>query len=325
MVPVMGGWQLWIRHPQQLWLRRALFQIHLWTGIAAGLYILVVCVTGSIVVYTNDLYRMATPRPTIVEPVGERLTDDQLKAAVARVYPGYLITHIFRPRIRNHAVDVWLERGTDDKKRLFDPYTGIDMGDSVAVKIRMVSWFVDLHDNLLGGATGRIINGIGGIVVTLLGLTGLIIWWPGIQNWRRSLTLRRKVGWKRLNWDLHSALGIWAVLFVILFGVTGAYLGIPSAFSAVADFLEPPTDANAGRRLVDEVMFVMARLHFGRFGGSTTQFLWAMFGLTPAVLFVTGAIMWWNRVLSPRLRRHPSVQPAEAAVAESASVTSELV
>jgi uncharacterized iron-regulated membrane protein len=26
-------------------------------------------------------------------------------------------------------------------------------------------------------------------------------------------------------------------------------------------------------------------------------------GLLPVLLFVTGAIMWWNRVLRPRLRK----------------------
>jgi hypothetical protein len=33
-------WQRWARQPQKVWLRRALFQVHLWSGIAVGLYIL---------------------------------------------------------------------------------------------------------------------------------------------------------------------------------------------------------------------------------------------------------------------------------------------
>ena len=34
----MTGWQTWVARPQQLWVRKALFQIHLWSGIATGLY-----------------------------------------------------------------------------------------------------------------------------------------------------------------------------------------------------------------------------------------------------------------------------------------------
>src|SRR5262245_24365734 len=46
-------WGRWIRQPQKVWLRRALFQVHLWSGIAIGLYILMVSVTGSVLVCRN--------------------------------------------------------------------------------------------------------------------------------------------------------------------------------------------------------------------------------------------------------------------------------
>jgi len=36
----MGSVDRWMRHPQPLWPRRVLFQVHLWTGIGAGLYLL---------------------------------------------------------------------------------------------------------------------------------------------------------------------------------------------------------------------------------------------------------------------------------------------
>jgi uncharacterized iron-regulated membrane protein len=35
---------------------------------------------------------------------------------------------------------------------------------------------------------------------------------------------------------------------------------------------------------------------------STTKAIWAVFGLAPAIMFVTGAIIWWNRVLRPSRR-----------------------
>src|SRR5262249_37424482 len=31
--------------------------------------------------------------------------------------------------------------------------------------------------------------------------------------------------------------------------------------------------------------------------------LWTVLGLIPVVLFITGAVMWWNRVLRPALQR----------------------
>jgi uncharacterized iron-regulated membrane protein len=52
-----------------------------------------------------------------------------------------------------------------------------------------IEWLVKLHSNLLSGSTGKIVNGIGGIGLTLLCLTGAVIWWPGIEHWRRSMTV----------------------------------------------------------------------------------------------------------------------------------------
>jgi hypothetical protein len=57
----MTMWARWVRQPQRIWLRRALFQVHLWSGIAIGLYIFMISVTGSVLVYRNELF-VASPR-----------------------------------------------------------------------------------------------------------------------------------------------------------------------------------------------------------------------------------------------------------------------
>jgi uncharacterized iron-regulated membrane protein len=311
-------WQRWVRQPKSIWLRRALFQVHLWSGIAVGLYILMMSVTGSVLVYSNELYTAATPEPIISKGSGPRLTDDQLAEAARRLYPGYRVVKIGRALDLDQAVDVWLRRGDELKQRLFDPRSGSDLGDSVPTVIWLVSKLIDLHDNLLGGPTGRKVNGVGALALLALAVTGVVIWWPGIKTWRRSLTLPRdiqwrRVGWKRLTWHLHSMIGFWSLGFMLVFGVSGAYLGIPQPLQDLADRLEPPTAANAGLRVGDQTIYWLAFLHFGRINGigipcsgpglcdQTTKAIWAIFGLAPTAMFVTGAIMWWNRVLRPRL------------------------
>src|SRR3954447_17824097 len=89
-------WQRWVRQPQNLWLRKALFQVHLWSGIAVGLYILMISLTGSVLVYSNELYRAATAKPIISRASGPRLTDNQLKQSALRLYPGYRVSNIVR-------------------------------------------------------------------------------------------------------------------------------------------------------------------------------------------------------------------------------------
>jgi uncharacterized iron-regulated membrane protein len=306
-------WQRWIWQPREVWLRSALFQVHLWSGIAVGLYILMMSVTGSVLVYRNELYRAFTREPIISKGSGPRLTDDQLAEAAKHLYLGYRVVNIARALNLDEAVHVSLRRDGEIKKRLFDPRSGSDLGDTVPTGFLLVSELLDLHDNLLAGSTGRKVNGAGAVALLALTGTGLSIWWPGVKKWRRSLTLRRGMGWKRLIWHLHSMIGFWSLGFMLVFGLSGAYLVFPDWFQDIADWLEPPTAANAGLRIGDRVIYWLAFLHFGRINGigipcsgpgvcdQTTKAIWAIFGMAPAAMFVTGAIMWWNRVLRVRL------------------------
>jgi len=310
----MNAWHRWVRQPQNFWVRKALFQVHLWTGIGVGVYVLMISLTGSVLVYRNELFTAATPEPIVTTGSGPKLTDDQLKEAATRVYPGYAVTNITRARNPNQAVDIWLKRGDDLKQRQFDPYIGNDLGESVPFWIWFITKLIDLHDNLLAGNTGRYVNSFGGFLLLVLAFSGMVIWWPGMKTWRRSVTLHRKVGWKRFTWDLHSMMGFWSLGFILLFAISGAYLGNEDLFQNVADYLEPLTTANAGQRVVDRSLLWLAFLHFGRINGigipcsgpglcdQTTKLIWAIFGLAPAAMFVTGATMWWNRVLSKRRR-----------------------
>jgi uncharacterized iron-regulated membrane protein len=308
----MTHWQRWISQPQSVWLRKVVFQVHLWSGIGLGLYLLVVSVTGSIVVYSNELYRAATRAPITVAPSGPRLSDEELRAAIAHVYPGYTVVSVGGGQKPDQAVSITLSGSRGRKDRLFDPYTGADLGDSVPLSIHLVSKLLELHDDLLAGPTGRSVNGFGAVMLIVLALTGIVVWWPGIKNWRRSLVLRRGVGWRRFTWDLHSVIGFWLFAFILLFGLSGVYLGNPQFFQDLADKLQPPTDANAGVRMVDRVIYWLAYLHFGRINGigipcrgpgvcdQATKLVWALAGLAPAAMFVTGVVMWWNRVVRNR-------------------------
>jgi uncharacterized iron-regulated membrane protein len=182
----MKYWQRWLRQPQTVWLRKALFQLHLWSGIGLGLYVLLISVTGSVLVYRNELYRAATPAPTFVTPSGAPLTDAQLKGAATRLYPGYTVYLIIRPPNAELAVSVDLQRSGDRKNRLFNPYTGADLGEAVPLGVRMVSGLLSLHDDLLGGKTGRKVNGFAAVLVLVIALTGIVVWWLGIRTWRRK-------------------------------------------------------------------------------------------------------------------------------------------
>ena len=55
--PHMTFWKQWLRRPQSLWLRKAIFQIHLWTGIGLGIYVLLISVSGSAMMAISPMLR----------------------------------------------------------------------------------------------------------------------------------------------------------------------------------------------------------------------------------------------------------------------------
>jgi uncharacterized iron-regulated membrane protein len=294
-------WQRWATYPQGLWLRKAIFQVHLWSGIAIGLYVTFVCITGSAVVFNPEVAKKFTTRPPILSGSGEHLNEDQLREAAQKAYPGYEVSQVFTARNPDQAPEIWLTQGKTTRQRFFHPYTGEDLGESVPFQIHVMAWLLEAHINLLYGENGRIVNGVGSIILTILCITGAIIWWPGSKSWRRSLTVALQSNWRRLNWDLHSAIGFWTFLVVLMFAVSGIYLVFPDPFTAVIDPGALTTEFDSANfteeRFGNEVLRWLARLHFGRFAGWEIKAIWVVLGLVPPVLFVTGALMWWNRVI----------------------------
>ena len=299
-------WQeQWLHQPQTLWFRRIIFQIHLWSGLAVGLYIVVISISGSVLVYRSELRQAYEPQPHFVAISGERLTEEALTEYATQEYPEHQVARIILRDDPARAATVTLTKDGSPTQLLFNPYTGSDLGHRLPLPYRLTTWLLDLHDNLLYGETGRRINGLGAIVLMLLAGTGAVIWWPGLLTWKRSLRVDWHATWRRLNWSLHSALGAWFFLFVVMWGFTGIYLTIPEPFNLIADTIEPVDEETFEPRTVDTILYWIASVHFGRFGGATTKITWFAIGMIPPILFLTGTLMWWNRVIRPRLRNSP--------------------
>ncbi len=282
----LSSWQGWVQRPQSLWIRKAFFQVHLWVGVGIGLYVLAISISGSAIVYRREIIRNASRKIVVVAASGQRMSLDELTQRAQIAYPSYEVDNIRESQGPDQPDDVVLERHNKRIERLFDPYTGADLGDPHSAMDRAIGWLVDLHDNLLAGQNGRLANGIGSCFVTLLAFSGIILWWPGIRNWRRSTTINWSAHFPRINWDLHSALGFWCSIFVLVWGISGVYFCFPILFRPFVG---------------GSFLFWIAQLHIGRFN-AFTEGLWAILGLVPAILFGTGALMWWNRVLRKKFR-----------------------
>jgi len=194
------------------------------------------------------------------------MTVDELKQVAKRYYPELRSNSRLRTKNPDQPVEILLERGERRLQRSSIHIPALTSANPLQPGFRFILWLADLHDNLLHGKAGLRWNAGGAIFTILLCLTGAVIWWPGIRNWRSSLTVRRRQNPRGLNWALHSALGFWSLAFHFYVGNQRALtFRSPESFNAVVDFLEPMRDSSKTTRFGDQVLFWLSRLHFGRF------------------------------------------------------------
>jgi hypothetical protein len=234
-----------------------------------------------------------------------------------RTYPGWTVKEVYEGRYRARSggpgsggpggsggrpggprrpadptATIVLERGGQTEERLFNPYTGADLGEATTSGQWFLLWVTRLHDDLLlDRPDGPWWNGLLSLAFTLSVITGGVVWWPGVSRWKRSLGVKVKAGWRRFNWDLHSALGFWLFFFMLMWGISGWYLGMPDPLTNFVERISDP-DQPYGERPGDLVLQWLPRLHFGRWRdpvwGPWLKAVWAVVGVVPAALFVTG-------------------------------------
>lgn len=290
---------------------RSIHRIHLWTGIALGLYVLVMSISGSAIVARRELVQLLTPQ--FIPVAGERMTREQIDQVLPSLYPGYQVLDVqesLRPvrgsgygrgevnplLARPHRIT--LERDRIVRTRLFDPYTGEDLGDEQPWMLSALNWTIDLHANLLSGQTGRTLSGFCSVAFVLLLATGFVIW---SRKGRRYLLVQRQINWRRQILQLHGAMGFWVGVLLLLWAVSGIYLALPTETAMALEFVFPDQDDFNER--VDGITAWLANVHFGRFGGLGVRWTWILLGLVPAALFITGFILWWNSVVKPWQQR----------------------
>jgi uncharacterized iron-regulated membrane protein len=224
-------------HPRKTWLRRALFQIHLWCGIAVGIIATVVGISGSAIVYKDSLDRVITPAMFRTHS-GPRLSTDALMAKASATHPDWPVSYVAVGQSNPNTPNPWVfylvpqTPGSALQLVYVDPANGAILGET-GESSGLMNWLADLHFRLLGGSTGTVVNGIGAALLSVLSISGIFLWWPGRSRLGGSLTINMRARWPRLNWDLHNVFGFWSVIPLGIEGITGVYYCFFVPLSAV--------------------------------------------------------------------------------------------
>ena len=165
-------------------MRRLLVQVHLWVGVASGLYIVVVCLTGAALVFRIDLQRARHPH--LFTPRASGLLADPVRVMerVSRAYPDHRLSGVEAPTSRRPTYLAYVTRGREFVTVLIDPVSVEILGE--LPNDPLVESIQRLHFDLMAGRTGRTLNGIGAVCILVMCATGCVIWWPGRKHWLRG-------------------------------------------------------------------------------------------------------------------------------------------
>lgn len=230
-----------LRRPQTSWTRRALFQVHLWTGVAVAAYVCLVGVTGAVLVFRPEMQKAAFGEYFEVRRAAGSI-DASSAVIVSNLqasYPLHQILGIDYPTARRGTYLSYLTKGNLLVTAFSDPVSGEVIGEMP--KQSWITRLQDLHFDLLAGETGRLVNGIGAISLVLMFVTGLVVWWPGIGRWRRALRVDFGKPWTRINWELHGAVGLWLFALLTLWAVMGVEFAFRRQFRQAVNAVLPLT------------------------------------------------------------------------------------
>lgn len=210
-------------------------KIHLWLSVPFGLIITLVCFSGAMLVFENEVNEWFRHDLYYVETVKESpLPMDKLLEKVATTLPDSVsVTGVSISSDPGRAYQVSLSKPR--RASLYvDQYTGEVKGKSersgfFMFMFRMHRWLLDsMNPGNEGIFWGKMIVGVSTLLLVFVLISGIVIWWPRTRKaLKNSLKITATKGWRRFWYDLHVAGGMYALIFLLAMALTGLTWSFP--------------------------------------------------------------------------------------------------
>ncbi|HVW59205.1 MAG TPA: PepSY-associated TM helix domain-containing protein [Puia sp.] len=213
-------------------------RLHLWLGLASGIIVLIVSITGCLFVFQKEIsetiwrekYFVIPPEVPVQQPLS-RLQE----TAQAVLGPDKPINDITTYHDPGRSWEFMAYNINDTALSYFgsvayyqsvfiNPYTGQVTGTR-DYKYDFFSIVKSIHWSLLLNTKyGQPIVGWSTLIFVLMLITGLVLWWP--KKWtkamrNRSFKIKWKAGFKRVNYDLHNVPGFYTLIPALIISMTG--------------------------------------------------------------------------------------------------------
>lgn len=224
--------------------KKIIGKIHLWLGLASGIVVFIVAITGAILVFEHEIMSMLgvsfvhkNPQKAIEITGGPMLKPSVLTQKLADKYAGAKIWGISYQY--GYSSTVWgiSEKNGKDIDISLHPYTGVEALLNTNAPLPDESSTEKFFDFILEGHlhlwlphnAGKLVVGIATLIFLVMLITGIILWWPknkAARKQRLRFQWKPTTKWKRKNYDLHNVLGFymsWIALFITITGLVMAF------------------------------------------------------------------------------------------------------
>lgn len=223
---------------------------HRWFGMFAGLWLLMLAVTGCAITFYDELDTWLNPDWRSV-PAATSGTAAPLQTAIEKaesVLPGFVPNSIELP---GHDGDtLWMlgrapVEGTEKSVQLFaNPQNGEVLGWRVSGqpaldRRHLVDLLYSLHIDLLAGPWMAWFFGLISFLWLLDHVAALSLSFPKAAQWLRSFRVDGRRGSLKRLYDLHRAPGLWLTPITITLALTGVTLTWPAVSRDVAGVVSP--------------------------------------------------------------------------------------
>jgi uncharacterized iron-regulated membrane protein len=208
-------------------MRRLLWRIHKWSGLVVAATLLLQAATGLLLVARWDAARLLDPKAMRGGDTAVSL--DRVDEAARAALPNFTPVRILYPDARG---GIYLVRAAaaDGAVR----YAAVDPATGAVLRAGPITSFPSelalyLHNSLLAGRAGAALVALQGVTLTLLLVTGLLLWWPGRGRVLRALRIRLRAPSQAVLLSLHKTTGTVAALLLLIVAFSGTLLAVEAA------------------------------------------------------------------------------------------------
>lgn len=203
---------------------KAWYRVHKWTSLVCTLFLLLLCLTGLPLIFTEeiDVWTGATVEPSEAAPGTPLVTIDRLVEDASRRRPDDKVLYVSRD-LDAPAWFVGMARTADAREPTaifkYDAHTGAMIHD---MPQRQGVMFVirALHVDLFAGLPGTLFIGAVGLCFLASMMSGIVLYAPFMRKLTFGTVRAAKA--PRARWlDLHNLLGIATAAWLLVVAVTG--------------------------------------------------------------------------------------------------------